>query len=458
MNTKASSAASGIFLFTILVLMAGCGSQKDIAEIEAQRPQWAKSKPVTPGYYTGLGAAPKAGNPQYYQQLARSSALKDIAEEISVNISSSSALRTMEFDDSFTQQYTSNIVTNSSQNLEGYELAGTYEDELYYFVLYRLSKSKFEELKQERIRVASRKAKSQLESAISARQNNDYLNALSGMIKALESIRPHLHESLETTFKGKQIYLGNYIAREIQETLQGFELTAANKTIRVKRGTTIAQDQLTFYLEDKSNHPVKGMKLKADFSAQTLVRNTALTNREGVATFAVDKIVSESERGVFKAFIDLESILESSTQDIMVRKMIRKMSVPEARVTIRIETPSFFIITKNQSEYPSTLESAFSEKLHQRGFKMANSMQKADFVIEITTSTSEGSKVKNMQVAWLSMEISIKNADGDQVFSHTENEIKGIHMSEKQAIKEAFKNADEEIKNRIFDDFYFRFF
>lgn len=458
MNTKASSLTSGVILFTLLFLLAGCGSQKDIAEIEAQRPQWAKSKPVTPGYYTGLGAAPKAGNPQYYQQLARSNALKDIAEEISVNISSSSALRTMEFDDSFTQQYTSNIVTNSSQNLEGYELVDTYEDELYYFVLYRLSKSEFEKLKQERIRVATEKAKSQLNSAMKAQQNSEYLNALNGMIKALESIRPHLHESLETTYKGEQVYLGNYITREIQKTLQGFELSAAQKTIRVKRGTTIDQEKLKFFLKDRSGHPVKGIILKAGFSAQMLVKNTALTNNEGAASFSVDKIVSESESGIFRAFIDLESVLESSTQDIMVRKMIRKMSVPEARINIKIETPSFFIIAKTRTENSAMLEAAFSEKLHQRGFKITNSHKAADFILEVSSASSMGSKVKNMQVAWLSVEISIKNSNGEQVYSHAENEIKGIHMSEEQAIKEAYKNAAEEIKNRIFDDFYFRFF
>jgi hypothetical protein len=291
-----------------------------------------------------------------------------------------------------------------------------------------------------------------------AQQNNEYLHALNGMIKALESIRPHLHESLETTYNGEQVYLGNHITREIQKTLQGLELSTAQKTIRVKRGTTIEQEKLKFFLKDKSGHPVKGIKLKADFSAQMLVRNTALTNNEGIATFSVDKIVTESERGVFRAFIDLESVLESSTQDITVRKMIRKMSVPEARINIKIETPAFYVVSKNCAENSAMLEAAFSEKLHQRGFKINNSPNNADFIIDIATSTSMGSKVKNMQVAWLSLEVSIKNSKGEKVYSHAENEIKGIHMSEEQAIKEACKKAAEEIKNRIFDDFYFRFF
>jgi uncharacterized lipoprotein YajG len=138
--------------------------------------------------------------------------------------------------------------------------------------------------------------------------------------------------------------------------------------------------------------------------------------------------------------------------------MIRKMSVPEARINIKIETPSFFIFAKTRTENSAMLEAAFSEKLHQRGFKINSTAQNADFTIEIATSASRGSKVKNMQAAWMSMEISIKNSNGEQVYSYAENEIKGIHMSEEQAIKEAFKNAAEEIKNRIFDDFYFRFF
>lgn len=449
-------------MLVVVLLLSSCGSQKDLAEMEAKRPSWAKSKPVVSGYYTGTGTAPKTGNPQYYQQVARNNALKDIAEEIAVTISSSSALRKMEFGNRFTQEYTSNVVTNSKQNLEGYKLVDTYEDAQYYFVYYRLSRSVFEEIRKERIEKAMAKAKSHLDSyeKFSARQ--EVFAALTEAIKALESIRPHLHESLETTYRGEKRFLGSHITKTLQQAFRDIHLRPVVPAATVVRGSGLKKDQLQFLVTTENEDPLHGFPVTANFSAQPLITNTALTSEEGIAAFAIEKVVSQSNRGVFQLYPDIETILDASTNDLLVKKIIRNMSLPVASIDVTITNPSFFIVTNEkfygEKQDSRLLKNALRQKLNSRGFDIADTRMKANFVIEARANTTKGKVVQNMHVAWLSMQIEIFNQEGKLLYSHSEKDLKGIQLDYRSAANEAYMAAAKEIKAQIFDDFYFNHF
>jgi|GEM_PF-1450090 hypothetical protein len=445
-----------IFLLTI----AGCGSQRDLAEMEAKRPQWAKSKPVIAGYYTGTGAAPKTLNTQQYQVAARSNALKDIAEEISVNISSRSVLRSLEIEDTYAQEYSSDIATQSNHNLEGYELVETYEDSQYYFVFYKLSKAKFERIKQERIDLAINRATNYMESYRQQKRKNRPMEAISAALKSLEVIRPHMHEALETEFDGATVDLGNYIVTELQNTLNNIRIVAASDNIHTVRGQSIHQEQLTFHVEHNDGMPLEGLPVKAAFSAQTLIKSHDQSDDQGLVAFSIDKVITQSRKGTFYVTTDLEAILNRKVSDLLVRQIVRKMSSPSASLEIHIATPVFYIQSQEQNltKEKIILQKAFSEKLHSRNFSTTQKPSEADFIVKIEAATRQGSMLKNRYVAWLDSEIKVHNQTGEVIFSTSLSDIKGIHLDYERAGTEAYKAAAEELEKRIFDDFYYSHF
>ena len=83
------------FVVFFLILFASCAAKKQAAVYEAQ-PIWMKQKPVVPEYYIGVGSSKKVGPPAEYKDLAKRDALANLAEEISITVSSTSVMRTIE--------------------------------------------------------------------------------------------------------------------------------------------------------------------------------------------------------------------------------------------------------------------------------------------------------------------------------------------------------------------------
>lgn len=446
----------------LILVLAGCGSQRDLAELEEKRPAWAKAKPVIAGYYTGIGAAPKTLSLQNYQDVARGGALKDIAEEISVNISSRSVLRSLEMEDAFVQEYTSNIATKSTQELEGYELVDTYEDSQYYFVFYKLSKAKFEEIRQERRNKAVNRALSLLKTYRQQRESGSLTGAITSAIKSLEVIRPHMHETLEVTLHNKQVDLGNHILNELQQTLRNIKITARYNEISTVRGSGIDKDQLTFRVESTDGMPVAEFPVSAAFSAQTLVNSRSSSDIKGIVAFSMDKVISQSRKGTFTVTTDMVTLLKKCTNDLLVRQVVRRMSTPSTSLEVQIISPDFYVLSEEKnltsSQETNILKKAFSAKLHERGFSTTNKPGEAHFKVHINGTTHKGSEVKNMHVSWLTMEVTVRDERGAVVFSASESDIKGVNMDYIRAGEKAYTAGAEELKKRIFEDFYYQHF
>ena len=106
-------------------------------------PDWVKSRPIDKNYYIGIGVAKKSKKNKDYIQYAKDSALKNLASEISVNISGEVISKVMEKNGINKEELISNIKTSTQAKLQGYELVGTWEDKNNYWVYYHLSKEKY---------------------------------------------------------------------------------------------------------------------------------------------------------------------------------------------------------------------------------------------------------------------------------------------------------------------------
>lgn len=447
-------------LFIFIIILSACGSQKDLAELHENRPAWAKSKPVVTGYYTGVGIAPKSISADKYQQVARSQALKDIAEEISVTISSNSLLRKLEMDDSFVSEYSSDISTSSNQNLEGYELVDTYEDEQYYFAFYKLSKAKFEEIRRERISNAVNKATGYAETYHNQQKQNNFSEAFIALVRGLEVIRPHMHEALPAEVNNRQVDIGNYLAEEMRAMFHDISITPMNEQVEVIRGQGIDKESLGFQVQFSEGKPVKSFPVQAAFSAQTMVNSWEITDDEGYVSFSVNKVISKSRKGTFTVSADLESILKRTTSDLLVRNIVRKMSVPSADMEVEIVKPVFFVDNSAFADFDhsSILKNTMAEKIHSRDFSTTDHPDKAHYIAEIKGQAQVNVTRYENKVALLSVEYEITDQNGNVIFSTRSEDFQGVHSDESRALKKAFTKAEEELDNRIFDDFYYHHF
>jgi hypothetical protein len=106
-----------------------------------QAPHWVQSRPMDPSSYIGIGVASKS-NPNYAQE-ARDQALTDIAHQISVSISSENSLQEREDNEVYSRQFTSTTRSETSLDLEFYEVIDTFNGEDEYHVFLKLNKEQY---------------------------------------------------------------------------------------------------------------------------------------------------------------------------------------------------------------------------------------------------------------------------------------------------------------------------
>lgn len=92
----------------------------------------------------------KGFTPADYMANAQQQALGDLASNISTNIESSSVLSVIETKYHIGENYSKEITASTSHQLEGYELVETWEDENFYWAYYRLSKSHYAKIREEK--------------------------------------------------------------------------------------------------------------------------------------------------------------------------------------------------------------------------------------------------------------------------------------------------------------------
>ena len=103
-------------------------------------PDWVKKRPISTKYYIGIGVATKSKANKDYLQIAKDNALKNLASEIKVHISSEVFSKMSEENGKLKELVQSTVKTTTQADLEGYEIVDTYEDKNNYWLYCRLSK------------------------------------------------------------------------------------------------------------------------------------------------------------------------------------------------------------------------------------------------------------------------------------------------------------------------------
>jgi hypothetical protein len=174
-----------IFILSI-VLLSGVKAQEPV---EMKVPSWVSSRPNSGFKFVGIGFADKTRSDNY-QMEAKKNALYDLASEIKVDISSNSVLYTVQNNNNFNENFNSLIKLSNTDNIEGYTLVDSYENEKQYWVYYQLDKQEYANKKAEKKKQIITKASNLIASSFYDEKNKDFSSSLKKRIQALGSWRP----------------------------------------------------------------------------------------------------------------------------------------------------------------------------------------------------------------------------------------------------------------------------
>jgi hypothetical protein len=444
-----------IILLAFAIAVVGCGGTKKVpAPPPSPQPDWVKSRPTSQNYYHGIGVARKTYDVNQYQQAARQNALADMSAEISVSISSNSAIHAFQTNLNLREDFTSTILAQTQQDLEGYELVGAWEDAENYWVYYKLSKSLHLQLKEEKKKNAIIRSVDFYGSGIEARDAGNIRLALVQLVKALEPIKPYFSEPLPVNFRDTQIFLGNEIFKEISATLSGIEIVPINSEVMAKMGQSIGASALQFQVRFRNNANVAEFPLVVTYSEKPIRNNRKRSERNGIASFDIENIRSTKSFETLTATIDIDEILSEATPDPMIRRLVSRFNVPQGSIRISIQKLVFVIISSEVNietiQNPGILQESFRKKAVEAGYIIKDNMNDADYVIRIEAHTRASGVSGAYKNATVTGNISVENAQGNQIYHKPLEGFTGKHFELNEAGLEALK----EVRRRLEISFF----
>jgi LPP20 lipoprotein len=445
------------YLYALLaVLLFGCGSSKQ-ANQTAPKPTWLSTKPYQDGYYTGIGHSNKDGSNNYIQS-AKKSALEDLVSEIKVQVSSTSVLSQLDVNKEFSERYEQIIQTTAADEIEEFETVDAWEDESNYWIYYRLSITRYRQIKEEQKRNATLLATDYFKKGIESEKNGERLQAIGFYFQGLRSVEKYLAEPVRTTIDGREVLLVNETFAKVQTLLDKLRVSLNPSEINMNR--RVAQDAhavvATVSYTD-SNKPATDVPLSAAFEKGAgIVFPDYKSNESGQSKILISKIDSrdlEQKVGV-KVNIDALSGTASSPVYGLIAKTFK---VPSAVVVMKVQRPVVFLTidekSLGQSKNNNQLSNKLKNLLANAGFEFSDNRAKSDLWLDVKSDSEKGSVNGSIHITYLTSIIKVATAkEGKEIYATTLDRIKGYGLDFDRSSQDAYNRGLETLEKERFSE------
>jgi hypothetical protein len=440
-----------ILKIVLISFLFGCKSA-DTRVIEKKIiPSWVESTPSHPDYYIGVFSTLKVGSD--YRERAKRGALENLASEISVNVAGHSVLKTLETNNSFSQDYRNEVTVKSSENLAGYELAGSWSNEEEYWVYYKLSKIKYAAIKKERVQKALDLGVDYFTRAKENHDKNNYHEAFVLSIKALESVSDFLDEPLTTEVNKEKVYFGTEVLSYAQQMIEELSIVANQERCNVVLGDEIWEDNIFFTIKNNKGDPISGIPLKCEYKAVFFKTFDVTSDQFGRAGLAIGKINQTKPEQSITAELNFNELAENKSKDRIVLKLFNYLPHKTGKIKLIIQVPKVFV-TSSEKEFgektSSKLALTAKQSLINKGFRVVDDKKEANLIMSINTDSQFLGKNEKTYLAELNGVVQVTHVKtGSIVFSEIIKPMKGLQLSKKNASKDAYSKAESYMKRRV---------
>nr|WP_302180108.1 LPP20 family lipoprotein [Chryseosolibacter indicus] len=414
------------------------------------KPSWLKTQPFQSGYYTGIGHSAKDGSNNYIQS-AKKSALDDLISQIKVNVSSTSVLSFMEADKKVQEQYEQIIQTTAADDIEEFELVDAWEDASNYWVYYRLSISRYKQIKEEQKRNAVTLATDYFRKARQSEAQNEHLQAVSYYFQAFRSVEKYLGEPIRVNIDGQDILLVNETYASIQRTLDKINVKVTPSEIVLNRRVKQSEHAVIATAMYKDGRPVASLPLKAEFEkGEGDIFPQFKADEKGSAKILINKIGSKEIEQIIGVKVDVDAL--SGTSSSPVYALIAKtLNVPRAQVMLKVQRPVVFlsadekIFGSNKSN--SQITNKLKNILSNNGFEFTEDKKTADLWFDVKADAEKGSVSGSIHITYLTSVIKVMALKEEkEIYNTTLDRVKGYGLDYDKSSVDAYNKALETLE------------
>lgn len=446
---------TSVILFLSLIYSCSPGRKVHENNLISEVPSWVRQTPNTADSYHGVGMALKS-NQQDYRERARQSALSELAASISVTISASSVLHQFEFDNNYSEFFRDQIKMSTRQQLEGFELVENWENEEQYWVYYRLSKIKWEQIRQERINRALTQSQAALEQARSFSEQGKKADAIRFYIQSVEAIRNFLGDELTiATETGNKSYAPALMADFINE-IRDLKFVFPFETMRFKQGALQNTTTLDVKVTDRKGNPAAGIPVITKFSWMPASEQVSFTNANGVFSINIDKFKSGSSNGQISSAPDIKWLVENNSEDMLIHKLIDGIKVNTFILPVEFIPAVFHISLTEKNLGKAVSNTGLGDEIQklflQEGFKLTTAIDDADYLLEADIDTFTGNERNNRFSTNLKATFIIKNKHHTIVYSRSVENLPGLGDSYASAGLNAYRSLLSTYRITVYPD------
>jgi len=458
------------FIYIGFVLsLAACHSSKQVAPTaplpqEKPAPLWVSSRPNNGFKFVGIGFAEKKPGSNY-QLEAKKNALFDLSSEIKVDISSNSLLYTVQNNNTFNENFTSLIQLSNSDNIEGYQLIDSYENDKQYWVYYQLDKAEYAAQKEKKKQQTIQSASALIASSFGDEKSNDFTSSIRKRIQAFGILAPYLND--EVIFDPKLtggVSSVFELTGLIQKQLQSIQVVRNGETPVVK-AFQATYAPLLYTLNINGQQKLYNFPFNIESEDDKMVVNPVnSTDANGVLALKLNKADGVNQLFSFNLNPNIKLLMAGDSVGMAgVRLLSRFVQTPALKVQVMVNPISIYLNAVERNLGKNTGGNAIAqfirEKLSGAEFQFTGNPQDADYIIECSAETSEDlssnalKRSYNLALVDLRVTLQLKNSSGAPLYNASFNEVYGYGGTTESAGLNAYNS--NKLKSKLSEAVFF---
>ncbi len=425
-------------------------------------PTWVTQRPVSQQYYTGVGQSSKSQHPTQFHNVAQKEALKQIASDIWVLVSSEETITKQEDNADLQEQYTSHIKASTWAFLQGYEKVDAWEDASVYCIYYRLSKKTYQQglaRQQEQIISNASLLQSQADNLV---KQGAIAEGAAFYLRAFSSLEQGMGPFFAGT-RSREVFdalLG--VQKSLQQLFSEIAFASKASDITARGGLPLPAPlsaSVSFNIPGKALIPLKRLPVKAYFTlGQGVLKEKALSDDQGAVYIPVSQIHSGFKHATVTLTPDLSALLPYDSTQTSSSWLARNLILPSQVFQIKVNAVNFFIESTElnlgaQLQSPVLLPSA-ARFLQDKGYDIADKAETADYKITIKLDTRKVSEMHGLFFSVADITITIRNmSQAKDIYTLSVPDIKGGHLDYTQAGLKACQAAKKKLTESLLPDF-----
>lgn len=423
-------------------------------------PDWVRQRPGSSLYYTGIGRALKSDKD--YMQVAKQNAMKDLASEIKVEVTSSSLLHTLEEHERITSRFEETVRVSACENIENFHLVGSWQDDREYWVYYQLSIMDYEEYVERRRSQAIKQGDDYLSKGQAAWGRGELMTALELWLKGLETVQPVINEELVCEHDGRRVDVARELYNSVKTIFSGVTLRVSAGTVEAKAFQAVEEPVLVSL--KRGDTSLKNVRLQWRFTTgDGRLSQHAVTDDQGNVKLYIENITSSLPRQEIAIQMDETPfrVVENGVFGGLVKEILA--TAPRVTVFVNIGTHSVRAYIQTGAGEDATVQRAVKNILTQHYFTIVNDPTAADFWVVLHTGFRKGEKeragLSAVVAYYASATVKITRRESPAVvLDYVLEDVKVLQpetasatTARTAAVKELLKRLDRQLPERLKD-------